>query len=72
MPEDTRQLDGIAAFEAASQRRPRDDGKDRKIAALQAKLVPKNDVVAELLQEPVQLKKELGSAAADERSLGSP
>jgi transposase-like protein len=34
--------------------------KDRKITALEAKLVQKNEVVAELLQEHVQLKKELG------------
>ena len=51
---------GTAAFEAAAKRRPRDDGKDRQIAALQAKLTQKNEVVAELLQEHVQLKKELG------------
>ena len=51
---------GTAAFEAAAKRRPRDDGKDRRIAALEAKLAQKNEVVAELLQEHVQLKKELG------------
>jgi transposase len=34
--------------------------KNRKIATLEAKLVQKNEVVAELLQEHVQLKKELG------------
>jgi transposase len=51
---------GAAAFEAAAKRRPRDDGKDRRIAALEAKLAQKNEVVAELLQEHVQLKKELG------------
>ena len=51
---------GAAAFEAAGKRRPREDGKDRQIAALQAKLTQKNEVVAELLQEHVQLKKELG------------
>ena len=51
---------GTAAFEAAAKRPPRDDGKDRQIAALQAKLTQKNEVVAELLQEHVQLKKELG------------
>ena len=51
---------GVAAFEAAAKRPPRDDGKDRKIAQLEAKLVQKNEVVAELLQEHVQLKKELG------------
>lgn len=51
---------GSAAFDAASKRTRRDDDKDRKIAALQAKLAQKNEVVAELLQEHVQLKKELG------------
>lgn len=51
---------GAAAFEAASKRTPREDDKDRQIAALQAKLTQKNEVVAELLQEHVQLKKELG------------
>lgn len=51
---------GTAAFEAAAKRKPRDDGKDRKIAALEAKLTQKNEVVAELLQEHVQLKKVLG------------
>ena len=51
---------GTAAFEAAGKRRPREDGKDRQVAALQAKLTQKNEVVAELLQEHVQLKKELG------------
>ena len=51
---------GTVAFEAAAKRRPRDDGKDRKIAELTAKLAQKNEVVAELLQEHVQLKKELG------------
>ena len=51
---------GTAAFEAAAKRSPREDGKDRKIAQLEAKLVQKNEVVAELLQEHVQLKKELG------------
>jgi protein-disulfide isomerase len=33
---------------------------ERKIAELQAKLQKKNEVVAELLEEHVQLKKELG------------
>ncbi len=48
---------GAAAFEAASKRTRREDDKDRQIAALQAKLTQKNEVVAELLQEHVQLKK---------------
>jgi transposase-like protein len=34
--------------------------KDRKIAALEEKLRVKNEVLAELLEEHVQLKKELG------------
>jgi len=46
------------AFAATA--RPADDGKDRKIAALQEKLAKKNEVVAELMEEHVQLKKELG------------
>jgi transposase-like protein len=37
-----------------------ENGKDQKIAALEAKLVKKNEVVAELMEEHVQLKKELG------------
>ena len=48
-----------AAFERTNGKRA-DDGKDRQIQALQAKLVLKNEVVAELMQEHVQLKKELG------------
>ena len=57
---------GAAAFEAAGQRKPREDGKDRQIAQLEAKLARKNEVVAGPpfgrcpLQEHVQLKKELG------------
>ena len=50
------------AFEragAAGHRRT-EAAKDQKIAQLQAKLSQKNEVVAELLQEHVQLKKELG------------
>ena len=41
-------------------RGPADDGKDRRIAALEEKLAKKNEVVAELMEEHVQLKKELG------------
>ena len=36
------------------------DQRDAKIAKLEAKLVQKNEVLAELMQEHVQLKKELG------------
>lgn len=49
-----------AAF-ARPGRKPRlDNAKDKKIEALEAKIQLKNEVVAELLQEHVQLKKELG------------
>ena len=37
-----------------------DDAKERKVAALQTKLQQKNEVIAELMQEHVELKKELG------------
>jgi len=37
-----------------------EDAKDRKIVALEEKLVKKNEVVAELMEEHVQLKKDLG------------
>jgi transposase-like protein len=62
------------AFDRPVGRRPAEDAKDRQIAALQAtvaqreatlaqrdaKLVQKNEVISELMQEHVQLKKELG------------
>lgn len=52
---------GAAAFENHGKRRKTlEDGKDQKIAALEQKLQKKNEVVAELMQEYVQLKKELG------------
>ena len=52
---------GTAAFQNAGQRRqPQPDAKDRKIAALEEKLQRKNEVLAELMEEYVQLKKELG------------
>lgn len=49
---------GAAAFE--NHRRPAADAKDARIEKLEEKLRQKNEVVAELLQEHVQLKKELG------------
>jgi transposase len=49
---------GAAAFARVSKREA--NAKDRQIAALHEKLQRKNEVVAELLQEHVQLKKELG------------
>lgn len=54
---------GAAIFERrpnqANQRRQQ-GAAAQKIAQLEAKLAKKNEVVAELLQEHVQLKKELG------------
>jgi transposase-like protein len=53
--------DGTAAFDNAGKRRKAgQDAKDRTIAALRDKLRVKNDVLAELVEEHVQLKKELG------------
>jgi transposase len=43
----------------ANQRRQQ-DAQQQKIAALEEKIQKKNEVVAELLEEHVQLKKELG------------
>jgi transposase-like protein len=50
------------AFERSATRSAQrsDDAKDQKIAHLEAKLVKKNEVVAELMEAHVQLKKELG------------
>jgi transposase-like protein len=52
---------GAAAF-ANPGKRPKalQDAKDRKIAALQDKLQRKNEVLSELMEEHVQLKKGLG------------
>ena len=50
---------GAAAFDRKNGK-PRVDVRDQKIARLETKLTEKNEVVAELLQEHVQLKKELG------------
>ncbi|MCP4900618.1 MAG: transposase [bacterium] len=47
-----------AAFRRTNKRA--EHAKDRKIDALEQKLVKKNEVVAELLEDHVQLKKELG------------
>ena len=49
---------GAAAFERKNKRA--EEGKDRKIAALQEKLARKNEVIAELLEENVQSKKANG------------
>src|SRR5262249_13874108 len=49
---------GAAAFQAHS-RRDR-DSKDRRIALLEPKLQRKHEVLSELLEEHIKLKKELG------------
>jgi transposase-like protein len=49
---------GAAAFQKTRGRQV--DGRDQKIERLEAKLTQKNEVLAELMQEHVQLKKELG------------
>src|SRR3990172_7368408 len=49
---------GAAAFQKTRNRQV--DHRDKKVEKLEAKLVQKNEVLAELMQEHVQLKKELG------------
>ena len=52
---------GAAAFENKSKRQPKHEGRQaRKVEALEAKLVTKNEVLSELMEEHVKLKKELG------------
>jgi transposase-like protein len=52
---------GAAAFANSGKRlKATQDAKDRKIATLEDKLQRKNEVLAELMEEHVQLKKELG------------
>jgi transposase-like protein len=54
---------GAACFERkknSHNQRRQDAAADRKIEQLETKLQTKNEVIAELLQEHVQLKKELG------------
>jgi transposase len=49
------------AFQHGPGRPPRvEQAKSRKIEQLQAKLVQKNEVIAELMEDHVKLKKELG------------
>jgi transposase len=49
-----------AAFQRQPGNRRADDGKDRRIAKLEEKLVQKNEVIAELLEENVRSKKANG------------
>jgi cell fate (sporulation/competence/biofilm development) regulator YlbF (YheA/YmcA/DUF963 family) len=51
---------GAAAFETKRSSSRETDAQVRKIEALEAKLKQKNEVVAELLEEHVALKKKLG------------
>ena len=52
---------GPAAFTVNDKRRKHDtDAKDQQIAQLQAKLLRKHEVLSELMEEHVQLKKEPG------------
>ncbi len=52
---------GAAAFERQSKGRKKQEGQQaRKVVALEAKLVTKNEVLSELMEEHVKLKKELG------------
>jgi len=52
---------GQAAFTVNDKRRKADtDGKDRKIADLEARLQRKHEVLSELMEEHVQLKKARG------------
>ena len=49
---------GAAAFERTNRRA--EDAPQRKVAALEARLQQKNEVIAELMQEHIQLKKAIG------------
>jgi transposase len=49
-----------AAFEHATGRGKSKSGQEEKVHNLEAKLQQKNEVIAELLQEHVQLKKSVG------------
>ena len=49
---------GAAAFE--STRRPATDPRDARIEKLQSKLQQKNEVLSELMEEHVKLKKKIG------------
>jgi transposase len=48
------------AFDRPTGKRRLEEAQERKIEFLEGKLANKNEVIAELMQEHVQLKKELG------------
>ena len=51
---------GAAAFERKGKPNRQSTAEQRRIAKLQEKLVTKNEVIAELMEENVKAKKELG------------
>jgi transposase len=51
---------GHAAFDNGRKTKAVEDAKDHKIQQLEAKLVRKNEVMAELMEAHTQLKKDLG------------
>jgi transposase-like protein len=51
---------GHVAFDNGRKAKAVEDAKERKIEQLEAKLLRKNEVLAELMEAHVQLKKELG------------
>ena len=51
---------GHTAFDNGRKTKAVEDAKDKKIELLQAKLQRKNEVLGELMEEHVRLKKELG------------
>jgi hypothetical protein len=51
---------GHTAFDNGRKAKSVEDAKDNKIKQLEAKLQRKNEVLGELMEEHVQLKKELG------------
>ena len=53
---------GTAAFETHAKPKAQADAKDKKIEQLEAKLIRKNEVVAELLEAHTTLKKSLGES----------
>ena len=51
---------GHRAFDSDRKSKAVEDGKDKKIEQLEAKVLRKNEVMAELMEEYTQLKKEIG------------
>ncbi len=51
---------GAAVFDMGRRGKKKEDASERKIAALEAKLAQKNEVIAELMEETLKLKKANG------------